>query len=79
MTDTTTHVDEAVDLNTVNEILQDAVPLMLSLNGTPITADKHATAAATRSLLELADKLALASTLVRNEYWHARGGPSYGL
>lgn len=82
---TTTHVDTPVDaprqiqLDTVIDILQDALGEALASNGQPFGETNREQAAVNKDLLSLSDRLMLASTLVRNEYWSGRGGVSYEL
>lgn len=72
-------VDNRVDLTTAHEVISDASVQLLTLDQTPIAVGRQAVAAQTRELLMLSDRLQLAASLVRNEYWHARGAESYGL
>lgn len=79
----TTSTDSPVRLDTVLEILGDAATTAQTMNGkgpTGAGAERRATEAeCSRTLLNLADQLMLASTLVRNEYWSAKGHTSYDL
>lgn len=80
MTAATTDVSvPELDLSSVLEILVDAGQDLASLNGEPLTSNRKEEAERNRRLLRLADSLGLASCLVRNEYWHSRGRPSYDL
>ena len=71
-----------VDMAFTLEILTDAVRVANELNG--LTVDDHETTLAkgdvarlNRQLLNLADQLQLASSLVRNSYWEGKGQLSY--
>jgi hypothetical protein len=79
-----TSVVGSTSLSTVREIITDALSEIDGLDGrsAPAHADRvasRAAAQASRGLLNLADQLALASALVRNEYWSAKGMTSYDL
>jgi hypothetical protein len=73
----------AVDMTLTLQVIEDAHKAALVLDGTPLddgTLDRKTNAALTnRRLLNLADQLALASSLVRNEYWHGKDLTSYEL
>lgn len=80
MTAMTTHVATgSVTLDTVLEILADAVGELEAINNRSLPMPRPDEADTTRSLLHLGDQLNLASSLVRNEYWHVRGRQSYEL
>jgi len=70
-------VETLVDMHTIQEILNDALMVVKNLDGAGITdasmANRQAEAQYNRELLNLADSLQLASSLVRNEYWTAKG------
>jgi hypothetical protein len=74
---------EIVDLERVQEILGDCVNETRRLDGSTIDDKslerKPGAAEVNRRLLNLADQLALASALVRNEYWQGRGLLSYDI
>lgn len=72
-----------VDLDLVHKILSDALGAVDHLNGTVIDdttlGNKPKEAVVNRELLNLVDSLLLASTLVKNEYWMAKGLISYAV
>jgi hypothetical protein len=73
-----------VDLSLIREILGDALKAIETLDGTAAIADatlsnKPDAARLNRTLLNLADQLQLAASLVRNVYWHGKGQLSYDL
>lgn len=73
----------SIDLDGVLEILAEAGGMALKLNGGAAEGEGRAFRASeanlSRTLLNMADQLALASNLVRNEYWNMKGMPSYEL
>lgn len=68
-----------IDLKSAREILADALGQAAALDGTAMGDTRTEVAEVNRKLLHLADDLMLASTLVRNTYWAARGDHSYEL
>lgn len=78
-----TGTKEIVDLRSVQEIVGDCVNEIRKLDGSTVddrTLEKKVSVAElNRRLLNLADSLALASALVRNEYWAGKGLMSYDL
>jgi hypothetical protein len=72
-----------VDLAQVRAILQDAMDTADNLDGVLVDdttlEKKKAEAELNRRLLNLADALGLASSLVRNAYWHGKGEMNYDL
>lgn len=68
-----------IKLDVVDDILDGCKDLIHTLEGIDLddpgsVENKRAYAAdVTRDLLFLADQLTLASVLVKNEYWHAKG------
>lgn len=71
-----------IDMASTLEILTDAVRIATELDG--LIVDDKGTALAradvarlNRQLLNLADQLNLASSLVRNSYWDGKGQLSY--
>jgi hypothetical protein len=68
-----------VDLTTVQEIVADAQTQVMKLDGVTVGSTSREQREVTVPLLHLADDLMLASTLVRNAYWAARGEESYEL
>lgn len=74
-----------IDLHRVRAILDEAQGVIDELDGVDLderqalgnnqskSLDRQQRAAMSQSLNQLADRLQLASTLVRNEYWVARG------
>lgn len=71
-----------IDMNEPRDILADAIEALEALDGIEYDADtgtkRRDVAPINRKLLNLADDLALASALVRNEYWRGRNGISTG-
>ena len=72
-----------IDMASALEILSDAMRIARELDGLTVD-DKDGTAVSrtdaarlNRQLLNLADQLNLASSLVRNSYWDGKGGLSY--
>lgn len=74
-----TPVAERVSLETVKTVLTDAAEAINRLDGQPVASKRTELADQGRSLLHLADILALAASVVRNEYWHTKEMPSYDL
>lgn len=72
-----------LDLDHVKRILADALDVAESLDGLVVDdttlEKKKAEAELNRQLLNLADTLGLASSLVRNAYWHGKGELTYDL
>jgi len=72
-----------IDLSLLREVLDDANKAVESLDGTVIDdttlSNKPDAARRNRALLNLADQLQLASSLVRNVYWDGKGQLSYDL
>jgi hypothetical protein len=72
-----------LNLDSVRRILADALDTAESLDGLVVDdttlEKKRAEAELNRQLLNLADALGLASSLVRNAYWHGKGELSYDL
>jgi hypothetical protein len=68
-----------VDLTTVQEIIAESQRQVMELDGRAVGATPREVREVTQPLLHLADDLMLASTLVRNAYWAARGEESYEL
>jgi len=76
-----------IDLSIVSNLMDDCVALVAELDRQDLDERySHNTDRAelrerkvrtSRDLQRLAHQLELAATLVRNEYWHARGGPDY--
>lgn len=68
-----------LNLATVKQVLEDSTGMVNDLHGMDLEdldAHEHKrrkVAEVTRDLLQLADQLVLASSLVRNEYWFAKG------
>lgn len=74
-----------IDLHRVRAILEEAERVVDELDGQDLderqalgnsqskSLDRQQRAAMSQALNQLADRLQLASTLVRNEYWVARG------
>lgn len=69
--------DHVIDLNLVNGLLMETLDLIPEVNGTTLLNDygkkNSEYAERTRILNLLSDRLMLASSLVRNELWVARG------
>lgn len=68
-----------IDLNTCEQIVTDQLEIVKDLNGVAHGVTRREVADVNRQLLQLADDLMLASTLVRNAYWASRGEESYEL
>lgn len=68
-----------VDLTTVREILTDCLKEVERLDGQAVGVTPREVREVTGPLLHVADDVMLASTLVRNAYWAARGEGSYEL
>ena len=72
-----------VDMTLVKEILADALAVVDELHGTDIEdttlGNRPADAVINRALLNLADQLGLAESLIRNEYWTGKGLISYDI
>lgn len=72
-----------VDLSLIREVLSDASKAVETLDGAVIAdttlSNKPDAARRNRALLNLADQLQLASSLVRNVYWDGKGQLSYDL
>jgi len=72
-----------VDLSLIREVLSDAAKAVETLDGAVIAdttlSNKPDAARRNRALLNLADQLQLASSLVRNVYWDGKGQLSYDL
>ena len=68
-----------IDLSSVQEIVADAQRQVMELDGSACGTTRTEVADVSRRMLHLADDLMLASTLVRNAYWAARGEESYEL
>jgi hypothetical protein len=76
-----------IDLSIVKAVIDDCELLITDLDGQNLDDRfNHNTDKAearehkvrlSRDLQRLAHQLELAATLVRNEYWHARGGPDH--
>lgn len=78
----------SVDMRLPLEILADAIDVARKLDGIEIedttlgksgSATSRDAARLNRALLNLADQLQLASSLVRNVYWDGKGQLSYDL
>ena len=72
-----------INLSKVNSVLDECDRLAAELDGQTLderlgaqdkAAAREARITRSRDLQQLAHLLELAATLVRNEYWHARGG-----
>lgn len=71
-----------INLSKVDNILEEADRLLTELDGKPLDETLNPSKAQareirvqrSRDLQQLAHLLELGATLVRNEYWHARGG-----
>lgn len=72
-----------LDLDLVRRILTDALDVAETLDGVVVDdttlEKKKAEAELNRQLLNLADTLGLASSLVRNAYWQGKGELTYEL
>lgn len=76
-------VTTGIDMTLVREILTDAMKVVEELDGADIEdtalGNKPADAKINRALLNLADQLGLAESLIRNEYWTGKGLISYDI
>lgn len=72
-----------VDLTMAQRIVSDTVLVLKDLDGSmtdnTTSPSKAEIAQVNRELLNVADQLALAAALVRNEYWTGKGLLSYGI
>lgn len=71
-----------VSMSVVLEILEGATEAASGVSGAStatVSTSSKDQAALSRLLLNLADQLALASSLVRNEYWGVKGETSYAV
>lgn len=73
-----------LSMTTVLEVIADCEKDAELLDKKPVSSPssvdrRTVEAEVSRDLLNLADRLTLAASLVRNEYWTAKGLPSYDL
>lgn len=74
-----TPVGETMSFSTAFEVLADVIESLEPLDDQPLEVTREGKAEVSRTLLNAADQLDLAASLVRNVYWQTRGRASYVL